>query len=213
VRAMRRMGTAQAGFPRDRGRWVAVAIAAATVVGGLLALRGPYGGPLPFAAVVLRVLLIVVLASLPVFALAWAWRRTEPWVRSVAPIVVGVLSTLLLLLSAAHADVLAERSAMRRAPAAEAREAFRRSDVRFWAVEDSAQAILAPPIRDRCLINRYGVRVIPGATGIPSNPAHRGYLDASTERARRFNETLLALLGIDPEEAARPTEGFCPEGR
>jgi hypothetical protein len=212
-RSLRRFGTAQAGFPRDRGRWVAAAIAVALLAGGLLALRGPYGGPLTFAGAALHILLLLVVAAIPVAVLVWAWRRVNPWVRRVAPVVVGVLTAVLLLLTAAHADVLMERSAMRRAPAAEAAEAFRRSDVRFWAVEDEGQAIHAPPVSNRCIVNRYGVRVIPGATGVPTHEAHRAYLEASTERARRFNEAMLARLEIPLEEAQRGAEGFCPEVR
>jgi hypothetical protein len=212
-RSLRRMGTAQAGFPRGRGRWVAGSVALALLLGGLLALRGPYGGPLTFLGSSLRILLLLLVAALPVAVLVWAWRRIVPWVRRVAPVVVGVLTTVLLLLTAAHADVFAERAAMSRDPAAQAAEAYRRSDLRFWAVEDEGQAIQAPPVVNRCIVNRYGVRVIPGATGTPTNAAHRRYLDASAERARRFNEAMLELLEIPAEEAAEPAEGFCPEGR
>lgn len=211
-RSLRRLGTAQAGFPRDRGRWVAFAIALAVVLGGIAVIRGPYGGTLTVLGTTLRVLALLLTALLPVAVLVWAWRRVSPWVRRVAPVVVGVLAAVLLLLAAAHANVYAERAAMRRPPAAEAAEAFRRSDVRFWAVEDSAHAILAPPIANRCLVNRYGVRVIPGATGVPTNEAHARYLAASTERARRFNEAMLQRLDIPLEEAERATEGFCPQG-
>lgn len=212
-RSLRRVGTAQAGFPRDRGRWVAAAVVLALILGGLLALRGPYGGPLTFLGASLRILLLLLVTALPVAVLVWAWRRVEPWVRRVGPVVVGVLAAVLLLLTAAHADVFAERAAMNRDLAGEAAEAYRRSDLRFWAVEDEGQAIQAPPVVNRCIVNRYGVRVIPGASGIPTNDAHGAYLAASAERARRFNEAMLALLEIPPEEAAEPAEGFCPEGR
>lgn len=212
-RSLRRLGTAQAGFPRDRGRWLAAAIALAVVLGGVAVMRGPYGGALSFFGAGVRVLALVVVALLPVVALAWAWRRVHPWVRRVAPLVVGVLTTVLLLLAAAHANVYAERAAMRRPPAAEAAEAFRRSDVRFWAVENPVQGVVAPPVANRCIVNRYGVRVIPGAVGTPAGEAHRAYLAASLERARRFNEAMLQRLEIPLEEAGRITEGFCPEGR
>lgn len=212
-RSFRRVGTSQAGFPRDRGRWLAAAIVVALLLGGLAVVRGPYGGTLGLAGTALRVLALVGVAAIPVAALAWSWRRVSPWVRRVAPVVVGVLTAVLLLLAAAHANVYAERAAMRRTPETEALEAFRRSDLRFWAVEDSAQAILAPPVANRCILNRYGVRVIPGATGIATGDAHAGYLRASTERARRFNEAMLGRLEIPAEEAARAAEGFCPEAR
>lgn len=211
--SLRRVGTAQAGFPRRRGRWVAAAVGVAVVLGGAAAAQGPYGGPLTFFGSTLRIVALLAIAALPVAVLVWAWRRVQPWVRRVAPVVVGVLTAVLLLLAAAHADVYVERAAMSRSPAAQAEEAFRRSDVRFWAVEDSAQAILAPPVANRCIVNRYGVRVIPGATGIPSNQAHRAYLESSEQRARRFNEAMLQQLEIPAEVAAEPVEGFCPEGR
>jgi hypothetical protein len=212
-RSLRRLGTAQAGFPRDRGRWVALAIAFAIAAGGLLAMRGPYGGHLSFAGSALRILLLVAVAAVPVAVLVWAWRRVRPWVRRVAPVVVGVLTAMLLLLAAAHANVFAERAAMARDPGAAAAEAFRRSDVRFWAVEDEGGGIDTPPIANRCIVNRYGVRVIPGASGVPTSEAHRAYLEASTERARRFNEAMLAQLDVPMEEAQRPADGFCPEAR
>ncbi len=80
-------------------------------------------------------------------------------------------------------------------------------------MEDEGQGIDAPPLANRCIVNRYGVRVIPGATGTPSNEAHRAYLAASAERARRFNVAMLAQLSIPLEDAEQPAEGFCPEGR
>jgi hypothetical protein len=209
----RRAGTAQAGFPRDRGRWVAAALALAVVVGGIAVARGPYGGPLTPLGVTVRVAGLLLAAALPVAALAWAWRRVGPRTRRVVPVVVGVLSAVLLLLAAAHADVYTERAAMRVPPEREAAEAVRRNDLRFWAVEDGGQAIHAPPVANRCILNRHGVRVIPGASGVPVNEAHRDYLERSAERARRFNEAMLQHAGIPREEAERRMDGFCPEGR
>jgi hypothetical protein len=208
--SLRRVGTAQAGFPRDRGWWVAASIVAAVLLGGLVALRGPYGGPLAGPGAALRIVALLAVAALPVATLAWAWRRIEPWVRRVAPVVVGVLCAVLLLLAAAHADVYAERASMGRDPAGRAAEAYRRGDFRFWAVEEDGQAILAPPVRNRCVLNRYGVRVIPGATGTASGEAHRAYLAASLARAEDYNRSMLARLGVDAEEAERAVEGFCP---
>jgi hypothetical protein len=211
--SFRRVGTAQAGFPRDRGRWLIVAVALAMLLGGLAVMRGPYGGPLALPGAMLRIAVLVALAALPVATLAWAWRRVDPWVRRVAPVIVGVLAAVLLLLAAAHADVYSERAGMSRDPDAQAEDAFRRSDLRFWAVEDGGQAILAPPIRNRCIVNRYGVRIIPGATGVPTSASHRAYLEAATERARRFNEAMLRRLEIPMEDAEQFVEGFCPDAR
>jgi hypothetical protein len=209
-RSLRRVGTAQAGFPRDRGWWVASSIAVAIVLGGLVGLRGPYGGPLTGSGAAVRILALLAVAALPPAALLWAWRRVEPWVRRVTPVVVGVLSAVLLLLAAAHANVYAERVGMDRDPERQAAEAYRRGDYRFWAVEEGGQTILAPPVLNRCVLNRYGVRVIPGATGVASGEAHRAYLAASLARAEGFNRAMLARLHVTVDEAERPVEGFCP---
>lgn len=206
-----RGATAQAGFPKGRAAWLVAAVLLTCLAAAVVIVRGPYGRPIsPFGAVA-RTFGLVVLAALPAAVTAWAWRRLPRWGRRVAPVPIGVLTLLLALLAAAHYSIYAERVRMSRDPARLAAAAFARGDTRFWAVEDSASSIAAPPVVNRCLINRYGVHAIPGTSGMTVNAAHRRYRQRAEQRARRYNEVMISRLRIPPEEVSRAADAYCPD--
>jgi hypothetical protein len=203
-----RRGTAQAGFPEQRAPWLFAAILLTVIVAAIVMVRGPYGRPIsPFGAIV-RTLGLLLIAAVPAAAMAWAWKRLPRWGRRIAPIPIGVLTVLLAL---AHFDIYWERVRMGRDPARMAAANFAREDTRFWAVEDSTNDIQAPPIVNRCLINRYGIDVLPGTGGMTVNAAHRRYRDRAAQRARRYNEAMIARLRIPAEEVSRVAQAYCPD--
>lgn len=206
-----RHGAAQAGFPEQRAPWLIGAILVAVVIAAFVMVRGPYGAPISAFGAVVRTLGLLLLAAIPPVAMWWAWKRLPRWGRRIAPIPIGVLSVLLALLTVAHWNIYWERVRMQRDPAGLAAAAFRRDDTRFWAVEDSTNDIQAPPIANRCLINRYGVHVLPGTGGMTVNAAHRRYRTRAADRARRYNEVMIARLRIPQEEVRRVASSFCPD--
>jgi hypothetical protein len=209
---VRRRGTAQAGFPEDRGVWVAAAVGVTTLVGWLVVQRGAYGGPISGFGAGVRTAALVLLAAVPLAALAWAWKRISRRTRQVAPIPIGVLVVFLMLLAVAHSGIYLERMRMGRDPAAIVADAFGAGDQRFWAVQDSAGALLVPPVANRCIVNRYGSRVIPGTEGMTVNAAHRRYRSAAAERAEAYNRILLRRLEIPDAVVALVTDGGgCPD--
>ena len=209
--AMRRRGTAQAGFPEDRGMWLLVAVVATMLAAWAVVERGPYGGPIGTAGMVARTLLLLLLAAIPVVATVWAWKRLPRKIQRAAPIPIGVLAVLLALLAFAHANIYTERVRMGRDPARLAERAFAKGDTRFWAVEDSAYSIAAPPVVNRCVMNRYGVREIPGTSGMTVNRAHARYRTSATERALAYNTVMIRRLRLPPEEVARVADSYCPD--
>ena len=200
-----------AGFPEDRGVWLAVATVVTMLLGWLVMQRGPYGGPMSGAGAVVRTLLLLILAALPLAALLWAWRRLSKRARRVVPIPLGVLVVLLGLLAMAHSNIFAERVRMSRDPARQAAAAFADGNTRFWAVQDSTNALLAPPIVNRCLVNKYGVREISGTGGMTVNRAHARYRTLVAERAEAYNQAMIQRLRIPADEVARPADGYCPD--
>jgi hypothetical protein len=211
VSARTRRGTAQAGFPEQRAPWLFAAVLLTVLVAAVVMVRGPYGRAItPFGAMA-RTFGLLLLAAIPPAAMAWAWKRLPRWGRRIAPIPIGVLTVLLALLAMAHLDIYWERVRMGRDPARMAAAAFARNETRFWAVEDSANDIQAPPIVNRCLINRYGIDVLPGTGGMTVNTAHRRYRDRAAERARRYNEVMIQRLRIPQEEVRRVAPAYCPD--
>lgn len=206
-----RRGTAQAGFPEDRGMWLLAALVATILAAWLVLERGPYGGPIGTAGLVMRTLVLLALASIPIVATLWAWKRLPRKIQRAAPIPIGVLAVLLILLAVAHMNIYAERVRMSRDPARLAEQAFAAGDTRFWAVEDSAYSITAPPLANRCVMNRYGVREIPGTDGMTVNRAHARYRLQATERALAYNQVMIRRLRIPPEEVARVSDSYCPD--
>lgn len=202
-----RRGTAQAGFPEDRGAWLATAVVLTILIAWLVINRGPYGGPISGAGAALRTLVLVCLAGIPIAATVWAWKRLSRRSRQVALIPIGVLAVLLLLLAVAHSAIYLERSRMGRDPGQLAEAAFRAGDQRFLAVNDSTNALLVPPVVNRCIINRYDTRIIPGTDGMTVNPAHARYRQLAAERAKRYNNVLLQRLRIPPAEVSRFSDG------
>jgi hypothetical protein len=202
-----RRGTAQAGFPEDRGAWLAAAVVLTILVAWLVINRGPYGGPISGAGAALRTLVLVALAGIPVAATVWAWKRLSRRSRQVSLIPIGVLAVLLLLLAVAHSAIYLERSRMGRDPARLAEAAFRAGDQRFLAVNDSMNALIVPPVVNRCIINRYDTRIIPGTDGMTVNPAHARYRQLAAERAEKYNNVLIQRLRIPPAEVNRFSDG------
>lgn len=209
---LRRRGTAQAGFPEDRGGWLAAAVLLTLLVGWLVVERGPYGGPISSFGAFARTLLLVLLAGIPVAAMLWAWRRLGRRTQRMAPIPIGVLVVFLLLLAIAHSAIYLERVRMGRDPARAAAAAFSGGETRFWAVQDSTNNLTVPPILNRCVINKYGVRVIPGTEGMTVNPAHGRYRREVAEKAEAYNRTMIQRLRIPAAEVNRFTDGSgCPD--
>jgi hypothetical protein len=208
---LRRRGTAQAGFPEDRGVWLTVAVVLTVLISWMVVNRGPYGGPITSFGAVVRTLLLLLLAALPIAATLWAWRRLSRRSQRIAPIPIGVLTVFLLLYAVAHSGIYAERVRMGRDPARLAAAAFERGDTRFLAVNDSTNALVVPPILNRCVVNKYDTRVIPGTDGMTVNAAHARYRQAAAERAERYNQVLIQRLRIPSDEVNRFVESFCPE--
>lgn len=204
---MSRRGTAQAGFPEDRGAWLAVAVALTVLLAWVVMNRGPYGGPITAFGAVLRTFVLVVLALIPAAALVWAWRRLSRRAQAIAPITIGVLSVLLLLLAVAHSAIYQERMRMSQDPAQMAASAFSRGDRRLMAVNDSLNALNVPPVVNRCIINRYDTRIIPGTDGMTINRAHARYRELASQRAERYNAVLIQRLQIPTAEVNRFSDG------
>jgi hypothetical protein len=204
---LRRRGTAQAGYPEDRGVWLTVAVAFTLLVAWLVINRGPYGGPITTGGAVLRTLVLLVLASLPIAALLWAWRRLSRKAQRIAPIPIGVLVAFLGLYAVAHAGIYAERVRMGSDPARLAAAAAGAGKTEFLAVSDSLNAVHVPPVANRCIINKYGFRTIPGTDGMTVNPKHARYRQAAAQRAQAYNNVLIQRLRIPTAEASRFSDG------
>ena len=206
-----RNATAQAGFPKGRAGWLAGSILLAILIAAIVILRGPWGPPISRFGAFSRTLGLVVVASVPAVALAWAWKRLPRWGRRVAPLPLGVLTLMLLLLAVGQSRIYGERVRMGRDPVGQATASLARGDTTLWAVEDSLGNLVVPPLANRCIINRYGSRVTPGTDGMTVNAAHRRYRRRATDRARRYNETIIARLRIPAEEVRRFSDGNnCP---
>jgi hypothetical protein len=209
---LRRRGTAQAGFPEDRGVWVGVAVVLTLLLAWWAIDHGPYGGPITTAGAVMRTLVLLLLAAIPVAALVWAWRRLSRRAQAIAPIPIGVLVAFLGLYAIAHAGIYMERVRMGTEPARLAESAFAEGDRQLWAVSDSTNAVHVPPVLNRCLINKYGFRTIPGTDGMTVSPKHASYRQSAAERAEAYNAVVLQRLRVPTAEVNRFADGSdCPE--
>jgi hypothetical protein len=207
-----RNAAAQAGFPNSRVGWLVAAILLAVLIAAIVILRGPWGPPIsPFGAISRTVGLLFV-AAVPAAAMAWAWKRLPRRGRRVAPLPLGVLTLMLLLLAVGQARIYGERVRMGRDPVRQAAASLARGDTTLWAVEDSLGNLLVPPIANRCIINRYGSRVTPGTDGMTVNAAHRRYRRRASDRARQYNETIITRLSIPVEQVRTFSDGNnCPD--
>ena len=202
-----RNAVAQAGFPKGRAGWLASSILLAVILAAIVIVRGPWGAPMSQFGAVVRTLALLLIAALPVAALAWAWKRMPRWARRVAPMPVGVLSAMLALLAFAQARIYNERVRMGQDAATLASAAMARGDTTFLAVSDSLGNMLVPPLLNRCIINRYEARTIDGTDGMTVNGRHARYRRRAGERAVRYNETVIAALRIPIEEVRRFNDG------
>jgi hypothetical protein len=206
-----RNATAQAGFPKGRVGWLIGAILLAILIAAIVLVRGAWGPPISKFAAGTRTLGLLVVAVLPVAALAFAWKRLPRWGRRVAPMPLGVLTLMLALLAFAHAKIYAERVRMGHDPAAIARTSMAAGDTVFWAVEDSLGNLLAPPLMNRCIINRYGTRITPGTDGMTVNGRHARYRRRAAERALAHNQVVIQRLGLPPAEVQRVADSYCAD--
>lgn len=206
-----RNATAQAGFPKGRVGWLIGAIMLAILIAAIVLVRGAWGPPMSKFGAGVRTLALLLVAVVPVASLAWAWKRLPRWGRRVAPMPLGVLTLMLILLAFAQAKIYAERVRMARDPAAVATSSLAAGDTVWWAVEDSTGNLLAPPLQNRCLINRYGTRITPGTDGMTVNVRHARYRRRATERALAHNQVLIQRMRIPPAEVRRMADGFCPD--
>jgi hypothetical protein len=206
-----RNATAQAGFPRGRVGWLIGAILLAILIAAIVIVRGPWGPPISTFAAGTRTVALLVVAAVPAAALAFAWKRLPRWGRRVAPLPLGVLTLMLALLAFAQAKIYAERVRMARDPAALAATSMARGDTMFWAVEDSLGNLLAPPLANRCIINRYGTRITPGTDGMTVNGRHARYKRRAAERALAYNQVVIDRLRIPPAEVQRMADSYCPD--
>lgn len=210
-RASGHNATAQAGFPKGRVGWLVAAIFFAILIAAIVLVRGAWGPPLSQWAAVSRTLGLLVVAAVPVAALVFAWKRMPRWGRRVAPMPIGVLALMLALLAFAQSRIYGERVRMGRDPSAMANASMARGDTLFWAVEDSLGNLLAPPLVNRCIINRYGTRIIPGTDGMTVNGRHARYRRSATERATEHNNVVIQRLRLPPEEVRRMADAYCPD--
>ncbi|HEU4882942.1 MAG TPA: hypothetical protein VFT45_11865 [Longimicrobium sp.] len=206
-----RNATAQAGFPKGRVGWLIGAILLAIVIAAIVIVRGPWGPPISKFAAGTRTVALLLVAATPVAGLAFAWKRLPRWGRRVAPLPLGVLTLMLALLAFAQAKIYAERVRMARDPAALAAASMARGDTMFWAVEDSLGNLLAPPLVNRCIINRYGTRITPGTDGMTVNGRHARYKRRAAERAQAHNQVVIDRLRIPPAEVQRVADSYCPD--
>jgi hypothetical protein len=204
---LRRRGTAQAGYPEDRGAWLTGAVVLTVLVAWLVIIRGPYGGPISAAGAVLRTLVLLGLAAIPIAALVWAWKRLSRKAQRIVPIPIGVLVAFLGLYAVAHAGIYAERVRMGSDPARMAAAAAASGETEFLAVRDSINAVHVPPIINRCIINKYGFREIAGTEGMTVNPKHERYRRTAAERAEAYNNVLIQRLRIPTAEVNRFSDG------
>ena len=206
-----RNATAQAGFPKGRAGWLTAAIMLAIILAAVVLVRGPWGPPMSKFGAGVRTVALLLVGILPVAALAWAWKRIPRWSRRVAPLPLGVLTVMLILLAFAQAKIYAERVRMGRDPGTIAAASLARGDTLWWAVEDSLGNLLAPPLQNRCLINRYGTRITPGTNGMTVNGRHERYRRRAAERALEHNQVVIQRLSIPPEEVQRVADSYCPD--
>jgi hypothetical protein len=206
-----RNATAQAGFPKGRVGWLIAAILLAILIAAIVIVHGPWGPPITKFAAGTRTLGLLVVAAVPAAALAFAWKRLPKWGRRVAPMPLGVLTLMLALLAFAQAKIYAERVRMGNDPAAIAASSLASGDTIWWAVEDSTGNLLAPPLANRCIINRYGTRITPGTDGMTVNGRHARYRRRAAERALAHNQVVIDRLRIPPAEVQRIADGFCPD--
>lgn len=204
---MSRRGTAQASFPEDRGLGLAAAVVITLLIAWMAINRGPYGGPISTFGAVMRTLVLLGLAAIPIAALVWAWKRLSRNAQRIVPVPIGVLVAFLGLYAVAHAGIYAERVRMGSDPGQLATTAVGRGDNQFLAVRDSTNAVLVPPIINRCLINKYGFREIAGTEGMTVNPAHGRYRQTAAERAERYNNVVIQRLRIPTAEVNRFSDG------
>jgi hypothetical protein len=207
----RRNATAQAGFPKGRVGWLIGAILLAILIAAIVIVRGPWGPPISKFAAGTRTLGLLVVAAVPVAGLAFAWKRLPKWGRRVAPMPLGVLTLMLALLAFAQARIYAERVRMARDPAALAAASLARGDSTFWAVEDSLNNLVVPPLLNRCISNHYGTRTIEGTGGMTLNDRHGRYRRRAAARAQVYNQVVIDRLRIPPQEVRRMSNGGdCP---
>lgn len=206
-----RNATAQAGFPKGRVGWLIAAILLAILIAAIVIVRGPWGPPISKFGAGTRTLGLLVVAAVPAAALAFAWKRLPRWGRRVAPMPLGVLTVMLALLAFAQAKIYAERVRMGNDPASIAAASLASGDTIWWAVEDSTGNLLAPPLVNRCIINRYGTRITPGTDGMTVNGRHARYRRRAAERALAHNQVVIDRLRIPPAEVQRVADGFCPD--
>jgi hypothetical protein len=206
-----RNATAQAGFPKGRVGWLIAAILLAILIAAIVIVRGPWGPPISKFAAGTRTLALLVVAAVPAAALVFAWKRLPKWGRRVAPMPLGVLTLMLALLAFAQAKIYAERVRMGNDPASIAAASLAAGDTIWWAVEDSTGNLLAPPLVNRCIINRYGTRITPGTDGMTVNGRHARYRRRAAERALAHNQVVIDRLRIPPAEVQRIADGFCPD--
>jgi hypothetical protein len=204
---MSRRGTAQAGFPEDRGLGLAGAVVITLLIAWMAINRGPYGGPITTFGAVMRTLVLLGLAAIPVAALVWAWKRLSRSAQRIVPVPIGVLVAFLGLYAVAHAGIYAERVRMGTDPAQMAQAATGRGNNQFLAVSDSTNAVNVPPVLNRCIINKYGFRTIAGTDGMTVSPAHGRYRQAAAERAERYNNVVIQRLRIPSAEVNRYSDG------
>lgn len=207
-----RHAAAQAGFPQSRARWLAASILLAVVIAAVVILRGPWGPPMSQFGAVVATLALLLIAAVPVAALVWAWKRLPRRGRQIAPMPIGVLAAMLGLLAFAQSRIYNERVRMGRDASALAASAMARGDTTFLAVGDSLGNMVVPPLLNRCIINRYEARTIDGTDGMTVNGRHASYRRRASERAREYNETVIARLRIPTEEVRRFNDGnTCPD--
>lgn len=203
--------TAQAGFPKGRVGWLIGSIMLAILIAAIVLVRGAWGPPFSRFDAAVRTLALLLVAAVPIAGLAFAWKRLPRWGRRVAPMPLGVLSLMLALLAFAHSKIYAERVRMGRDPAAVATASLAAGDTTFWAVEDSLGNLLAPPLLNRCIINRYETRITPGTDGMTVNGRHARYRRRAAERALAHNQVVIDRLRIPPAEVRRIADSYCPD--
>lgn len=212
MRRFRRRPDPHLGAPGPATLKLTIACAAAILGGWLLVARGPYGGAMSPGAAAGAIALRVLIIAIPLVALVVLWKRLRPRSRNVAGLTVGMLVVALSLFAVAEVAVLRERVRMRTDAATLAAEAFRDGDRRFLAVEDPQAGLVIPGIRNRCVYERQGTRLIAG-TGVASTKRHRAYRERAEARALEYNRVIADRLQVPQEVRERVVQGACPAER
>ena len=205
---LRRRGTAQAGFPEDRGVWVGVAVVLTLLAWWRHRPRAVRRPPITTVGAVVRTLVLLLLAAIPVAALVWAWKRLSRRAQAHRPHphrraggVPGAVRPGPLAASTPSG------CGWGRDPGRLADRLAARATRQLWAVSDSLNAVHVPPVAQPLHHQQVRLSHHPGTDGMTVNAKHARYRQSAAERAEAYNDVHHRSACASPRRgaAASPT--------